>query len=45
MKLGCGERLPKAEQRLGIALRLLRRALVVELLETVGRVRAAMLAA
>lgn len=43
-ELGCGDRLTKAEQRLGIALGLLRSALVVELPETVGRVRAAMLA-
>jgi hypothetical protein len=44
-KLGGSDRLAKAEQRLGIALRLLRGALVVELLEAGGGVRAAMLAA
>lgn len=45
MELGRSDRLAKAEQRLRIALRLLGRALVVELFQAVGRVRAAMLAA
>jgi hypothetical protein len=44
VKVGRGERLAESEQRFGIALGLLGSALLVELLEAVGRVRPAMLA-